>query len=376
MKSLNLYIHIPYCKARCRFCNFYVVAGRTPHLPLYFKALQNELSQYGDLKDYEIKTIYFGGGTPSLVNASSIAEIIDYIKHNFNISADLEISLEANPENITEDKLESYYNTGVNRLSIGLQAWQNNILKYLGRLYTNEQFLEKIQIVKNSKISNFNIDLILGIPGQTIGDWEETLDNVINLNPAHISCYSLEIDERSIFGKLEEMGKFKRLDESIDRKMYELALEKLQDSKYTHYEISNWAKSGFECNHNLNIWNGEEYIGLGASAFSYFKNKRYNNVFDIDKYVINSLKNIVTKENIEEVDQKRKVKEYILLHLRLTDGINFEEYFEKLGERFEVKFDKQIAKLQSEKLIEIKSNSLTLTKKGLDLENQVAMEFI
>jgi len=167
MKPINIYIHIPYCKARCRFCNFYVVAGRTPHLPLYFKALKKELEQY-DLKEYTIKTIYFGGGTPSLVDSKSIVNLINYIKDNYQVSKDIDISIEVNPENISEEKLSDYYSSEIRRLSIGLQSFQNDILKYLGRLYTIEEFLKYFEIVKAFKFKNINIDLIFGIPNQTI----------------------------------------------------------------------------------------------------------------------------------------------------------------------------------------------------------------
>lgn len=375
-KNLNLYIHIPYCKARCRYCNFYVVAGRTPHLPLYFKALKKELESYGDLSKYKINTIYFGGGTPSLVDAASIKDFINFIKDNYNIDKDLDISLEANPENISAQKLEEYYLAGIRRLSIGLQSWQNNILKYLGRLYTIEEFLEYYTIVKKSPIKNINIDLIFGIPNQTFEDWKSSVDNVINLNPSHISCYSLEVDERSIYGVMEQKGLFKRGDEDLDRKMYKYACSALQKAGFIHYEISNFAKPNFESKHNLAIWNGEEYIGLGASAHSYFKNTRFNNVYDIDKYVLLNLKGKNSKEEIIQIDENQRILEYILLQLRLIKGLSYKNFKDKFGFNFKQKYSEVIERLSNKKLIINSSTHLILSEKGLDLESSVISEFL
>jgi oxygen-independent coproporphyrinogen-3 oxidase len=375
-KPLHIYIHIPYCKTRCRFCNFYVVAGRTPHLPLYFKALEKEFERYTNLEKYDLKTIYFGGGTPSLVDAKNIKEIIHILYSKFHIQRDIDISVEMNPENITEEKLESYYKSGVRRISIGLQAWQNHLLKYMGRLYTIEGFLEYFQVVQKSKINNFNIDLIFGIPGQTLKDWEETLNNVIKLNPNHISCYSLEVDERSIYGVMETKGLFKRADEQIDREMYAYAKKILKEYGYKHYEISNWAKPGYESKHNLGIWSGEGYIGLGASAHSYFNNLRYHNPLNIDKYVLKTLKNEDVKEEIQEINKDQQMLEYIILQLRLITGLDLNRFEEKFGISFEKKYENQIQTLMNDQLVEIIDNKLILTPLGLDLESRVATEFI
>ncbi len=353
------------------------MAGRTPQLPTYFKALQKELLSYErKLKNYSIKTIYFGGGTPSLVDASFIKETVEFIKNNFEVDTDAEISIESNPENITEEKLQTYLDSGFTRISIGLQAWQDRILSYLGRLYTIDKFVEVFKLVKKSGFKNINVDLIFGIPNQTLKDWKESVDNLIDLGPTHISCYSLEVDEESIFGKLEKMGKFFRAKESTDRKMYNYAKNKLKEARFNHYEISNFAKSGFECKHNLSVWNFEEYIGLGASAHSYFDNKRYNNVYSIEKYIASILLNKSAQENVERIGNERKMKEYILVHLRQINGIDLKEFEIKFKQKLEEVYKSQVSSLQSQKLIKLTENNLKLTSKGLDVENIVAMEFV
>jgi len=376
MKPLNLYIHIPYCKYRCRYCNFYVVAGRTPQLPLYFKALKKELDTYKNLTDYEIKTIYFGGGTPSLVDASSISDFVNFIKINYSISKSIDISIEANPENITKDKLDEYYKCGIGRLSIGLQAWQNKTLKYMGRLYTIEEFLEYYKIVQKSQFENINIDLIFGIPNQTLADWKESISNVITLNPKHISCYSLEVDERSIYGVMQSKGLFKRADEDLDREMYKYARHALRKAGYLHYEISNFAKPGFESFHNLAIWNGEEYIGLGASAHSYFENRRFNNVADVDQYVIKILKNEDSREDFIDIGSEQQLLEFVLLQLRLVEGLSFVRFENKFGMKLEDVYSEAIKQLIFEKLVDWTDTNLRLTDKGLDLESYVISKFI
>lgn len=377
MQPINFYIHIPYCKAKCRYCNFFIVAGRTPELPAYFKALHKEILSYKkDLKNHYVKTVYFGGGTPSLVDAKYIKEIVELIKNNFEISKDLDISIETNPENLTSDKLQTYLDSGISRISIGLQAWQNEMLKYLGRLYTIEEFLQSYDRVIQSGFKNINLDLIFGIPNQTIQNWEESIDNVIKLKPNHISTYSLEVDQESIFGILEKQGRFMRLEEGLDRKMYEIAKEKLQKVGYKHYEISNFAKLGFESKHNLSVWGGEDYLGIGASAHSYFKNQRFNNIYSVEKYAAGVLFNREYKENVINISKKQAIKEYIILHLRLMDGMNLVDFKNKFDCDFKDLFKNEISDLKSKNLVLIDEVSFKLSEKGMDLENTVAMEFV
>lgn len=377
MKDLNIYFHIPYCKAKCRFCSFYVIPGRKSRLEDYFIALKSEIKSYKDeLANCNIKTIYVGGGTPSLVDSVYITDTIHFIKENFNVDNNCEISVENNPETLTEEKIKDYYSVGVNRLSIGLQATQDEVLKFMGRLYTFEEFKEKYSIAKESKIKNINLDLIFGIPTLSIANWEEALYKTIELEPHHISTYSLEIDENSIFGYLERKGRFKRMEESLDRKMYKLSKKILKNNDYKQYEISNSAKEGYECNHNLNIWKGQDYIGFGASSHSRFANQRYNNINSLENYIELVNQGLSTKENIQNLNQKDLLNERIILNLRTSNGIDLENIKKDFNIDFKEYYKEEMERLFNQKLIKLNKGFLSLTSKGQDLENIVNLELI
>lgn len=377
MKNINLYFHIPYCKAKCRFCSFYVIPGRKSKLEDYFDALGKEiLSKKELLHDYKVNTIYVGGGTPSLVDSIHIVRTLELIRKNYNISTKCEISVECNPETITEEKINSYNDAGVNRISIGLQSTNDQTLKFLGRLYTFNEFKAKYNIIKKSKIKNINLDLIFGIPEQTLNDWQKDLENIVSLNPNHISTYSLEVDEDSIFGYLEKKGRFKKIDERIDRRMYVIAKKYLNQNQFNQYEISNFSKKGYECNHNLNIWNGEDYIGFGASAHSRINKTRYNNINSLERYIeLINLKED-TRENIQELSKIELLKELLLLGLRKKEGIDVEMINRKLKIDYINDNRNTLNNLRKANLIEFSSELISLTNKGQDLENLVGYELI
>lgn len=377
MNELNLYFHTPYCRARCRFCSFYVLPGRQSRVEEYFKCLESEALKYKDtLSDYKITTIFAGGGTPSLMDPELITNFIKFLRDNFNISKDAEISIESAPETLTEEKLDKYLEAGFNRLSIGLQAWQNHVLKFMGRLYKIEDFLKYYELAKKSGFNNINIDLIFGIPNQKLSEWSESLDGVISLNPEHISCYSLDIDEESIFGIMEKKGMLTRLEEELDREMYHLACEKLQNSGYRHYEISNWSRPGFECTHNSSLWEGKDYLGFGASAYSKFNKQRYRNPNSLEKYISKIQKNEENREEIENVDPESEILEYIILRLRMMKGIDLKEFNSRFNKKFEEIFQDSLNKLKSQELINYDSEAVSLTLKGQDLENVVGGYFV
>lgn len=377
MKDLNIYFHIPYCKAKCRFCSFYVIPGRKSRLEEYFKTLQKEIVDYKqELQNYNIKTIYVGGGTPSLVDSPYVVEVINTIKNNFNIDSSCEISIETNPETVTPEKMEDYLSVGVNRISIGLQSTDDQILKFMGRLYTFDEFKERYEIVKNSAISNINLDLIFGIPGLTMELWQQTLEKTIELEPKHISTYSLEIDPDSIFGYLEKRGRFKRMDDNLDRKMYKLSKKILGNNEFFQYEISNFAASGYECNHNLNIWKGQDYIGFGASSHSRINNTRYNNINSLEKYIDLINMGQSPKENIIELSANDLLNERIILNLRTNRGINLDQINSEFDSEITSNLNSNIDGLLQQKLIKIEKNYLSLTSKGQDLENYVNLQLV
>jgi oxygen-independent coproporphyrinogen-3 oxidase len=375
--KLGLYIHIPFCKQKCNYCTFFSRSGMEKYILDYFIALQKELESYQkELKKYLITTIYFGGGTPSLVAPQYITMLLKHIKKNFLIEKKAEITIETNPESLTLRKLREYKKAGINRISIGLQAWQDNLLTYLGRKYTHDLFHKKMNLIKKAGFTNINIDCIFGIPGQTIKNWNETLEHILQYRPTHIACYSLHIERNTPFGRSKEKGTFIPIDESLDRKMYWEAIHKLKKNGYKHYEISNFSKKGFECRHNLNFWNYQPYIGIGSGAHSYFQNQRYNNFYDIKKYITYSLSKKSTKKNNEVIDGKKAFSEFMLLKLRLINGFDrkdFQKQFKK--DVFEI-FKIELKKLVSQNLLQCDRQRIKFTKKGLNLGNSVWMELM
>jgi len=376
-KEIGLYIHIPFCKSKCYYCDFNSYSGRESDIPAYFDALKKEIKLYSNkLKKHSIKTIFIGGGTPSFVDAHYIYETINLCKQYLDIKPDAEISIETNPGTLSYEKLTTYKVMGINRLSMGLQASQNSLLKKIGRIHTYEEFYENFLQARKVGFKNINIDIIFGLPGQTLKNWAETLKSVMELNPEHLSCYSLKIEDDSVFGKMKETGELKVFDDDIDRDMYYLTKESLTKEGLFHYEISNFAKPGFECRHNLIYWNAEEYIGVGAGAHSYFEGERYNNCIGIEEYVDLLKKDMLKKENIQEICKKEQISEYIILGLRLVKGIFSDEFKLRFDADMFSVLDNKIDSLIKRKLIEVDEKSIRLSSRGLDFANEVFMEFI
>lgn len=355
MKSI--YIHIPYCKQKCLYCDFNSYSNKENTMNKYFDALVKEIKSY-NIK--ELNTIYFGGGTPSFVDSKYIREIMSILpKAN-------EVTLELNPGTVNKEKFAEYKNIGINRLSIGLQAIQNDILKEIGRIHTLNDFEEAFKLARNAGFDNINVDLMHGLPNQSVQEFKDSVDYLVKLGPEHISCYSL-ILHNDIFKNLPT--------EEDERKMYYCAKEKLKESGYIHYEISNFAKSGKESKHNLVYWNQEEYIGVGAGASSYLNGERYTNVASIEEYI----KRINRGESVNIIEEKQnsedKLNEYMILKLRLIKGVNIKEANEKFKTDIVKKYEKSLEKLQKLGLIKIDEN-IYLTDKGLDLANIVWEEFI
>lgn len=377
MNEIGIYIHIPFCKAKCNYCDFNSFADKNEFIPEYFNALKKEISSYVDrIKQYTVKTIFIGGGTPSLVEYKYICELIEFCKIELKISETAEISIETNPGTLDEIKLSNYKKVGINRLSIGLQAWQDNLLHSLGRIHSKDEFLESYYKAKKAGFNNINLDLIFGIPGQTMNDWEETIDNVINLKPAHLSCYSLKVEEGTRFGDMYESGDLVLLDDELDRDMYHYAIERLSKAGYKHYEISNFALEDSECKHNLIYWKSEEYIGLGAGAHSYFNGERYNNEYEINNYMSSILNKGNANENSQIINKRDCISEFMFLGLRLIKGINANEFKNKFDEDLFDLFGNQLKILEKKGMLIIDKDRIWLTPLGIDLSNQVFIEFI
>lgn len=379
MKEIGIYIHIPFCKSKCIYCDFNSFAKKDYYIEEYINAAIKEIEEYGKQnKELLIKTIYIGGGTPSYISENYIKEILEAIKNNFKILSNAEITIEINPGTVNRRKLNTYYKAGINRLSIGLQSTNDKLLKQLGRVHDFEDFLETIRLANTIGFSNINADCMIGLPNQTIFDVEETLNVLINLRLTHISVYSLIVEPNTPLEKKIESGELKLPDEEIERYMYWFAKRKLEENGYLHYEISNFAKPLFRSKHNLDCWNQKEYKGFGVSASSYENGIRYTNTSKIDKYVEN-VKNGQLKKNYileEKQDRESMMKEYMLLGLRKITGVSINEFRKKFGTIPMFKYNKEITKLINEGLIQSNGINIRLTKKGLDLANWVWEEFV
>ncbi len=373
MPGLNLYIHIPFCAQKCHYCAFFSLAGQEKYIPVYCQVLEKEISlQAGMLKKHSIKTIYFGGGTPSLIPASLIKKILQKISSVCEIEDNTEISLEANPESITAEKITIYANAGINRLSIGVQAWQPHILAELNRPYQITDFERIIKLLQNSSINNYNLDLMFGLPNQTLDELRESLQRTIGCHPTHISCYSLELDNHSRFGRLAAAGKLSPSTSKLDRQMYQLTVRTLESAGYKQYEISNFAKPGFECQHNLNFWKNQSYLGLGAGAESYVDGISWQNRAHIGNYISELDSDRLPKTLITTSTESEQLIQTIVLGLRLNDGIDVEMINQKFYLNLALKCKNSLEKLNSADLLMVTPKKWQLTNRGKDVIDQVA----
>ena len=374
-KHIGIYIHIPFCKQKCYYCDFVSYCNKDNLIEKYIQAVKNEI-QLQEIKT-DIDTIYIGGGTPSYIEAKYIKEILEEIKTK-NVSKEAEITIEVNPGTVTLEKLQEYKNYGINRLSIGLQSTQNNLLKTIGRIHNFEEFLETYKMARKIGFKNINVDLMLGLPNQKISDLKESLEKVLELKPEHISEYSLIVEENTPIADKIEKNELILPEEETERNMYWYVKNTLELNGFHHYEISNFAKKSFESKHNLNCWEQQEYIGIGTSAHSYVENVRYSNTENLEKYIDNIEQG--TPENnkiIHEVQNENdKKKEFMLLGVRKIDGIKISEFKKVFGDNPIYLFRNELKKLSDEELIEIDDDIIRLTNKGIDLANLVWEEFI
>ena len=384
MKNLGIYIHIPFCIKKCLYCDFVSYENCNEVLiEKYLENLINEIEIKEDklkennilekeerLENYKVNTIYIGCGTPSYIDSKYIVKLINILREKYNIEENCEITIEVNPRKEKKKKIEDYKKIGINRISIGLQETNNNILKTIGRIHTYEKFLETYNLVKESGFENINVDLMIGLPTQTMKDVENSLNKIIKLDPKHISIYSLILEEGTKLEKLISKNELILPEEDIERKMYWKVKKVLEKNGYNQYEIYNFAKKTHESKHTLNCWNQEEYIGFGAAAHSYLNNIRFQNDEDLREY---EKSNIIINEKQNKQD---KMNEYMILGLRKIEGVNISDFKSKFIENPIFVYRSQLNKLVKQKLIEITENNIKLTKKGLDFANIVWEEFI
>jgi oxygen-independent coproporphyrinogen III oxidase len=370
----GVYIHIPFCVKKCYYCDFVTFSNKDNYFEAYKNSLITEIRN-SNLKDFEIETIFIGGGTPTVLPIHMLCEIITEIL-SFNLTKNVEITIEANPGTINEDYLRAIYNCGVNRLSIGLQAWQDEHLKKIGRIHTSNMFIDNYNSAIKVGFSNINVDLIFAIPDLTVDEWKETITNITTINPTHISTYSLIIEEGTVFGNKYEKGLLKETDESLDREMYHIAKDMLCKKGYKQYEISNFAKEGLHSRHNKDCWNRKNYLGFGLNSHSLFEGVRYSNTRILNSYTQNINDISAIREHIHVLTLKESMEEFMFLGLRLSEGISIFEFEKQFGKDMFSIYGSVISELIDSKLLILNNGMLRLSDKGLDLANSVFLRFI
>ncbi|MEZ3503951.1 MAG: radical SAM family heme chaperone HemW [Lachnospiraceae bacterium] len=361
---LGIYIHIPFCACKCAYCDFLSFPADKETQEKYVSQLLEEIRQSERLSEnYEAATVFFGGGTPSILEGERISEIIRQLKSQFSFRKDTEITVEANPGTVNREKLVRYREAGVNRISFGLQSADNKELKLLGRIHTWEQFLESYRLAREEGFTNINVDLMSALPGQTEDSYRRTLKRVLKLQPEHISAYSLMLEEGTPFYEKYKAHPELLPSEEAERQMYYDTKEILYEYGYGRYEISNYARTGFACRHNLGYWDRTDYKGYGLGAASLLRNVRTSNQDRLQKYLKGYFEG-----SREKLSQQAVREEYFFLGLRKTEGVNPGIYREHYGEL--------LKKLQMQRLLDEKNGRVYLTEKGIDVSNYVLAQFL
>lgn len=390
MKELELYVHIPFCIRKCAYCDFLSGPASVQEQLEYTNALIKEIKGYKkEFENYIVTSIFIGGGTPSVILAEQMQEIISEIREVFCVDVQAEVTMEMNPGTVSEEKFHIWKKAGINRLSIGLQSADNRELKILGRIHTYGEFLDCFAMARAAGFDNVNVDLISAVPGQTKESFEQTLKKIVELGPEHISAYSLIIEEGTPFYELYgEKGAradcgINLPDEEEDRRIYEMTGKILEQHGYQRYEISNYAKPGYECRHNLGYWERKDYLGIGTGSSSLVNNVRFSHIESREEYVkiLAEQSNPECavekiKVNQEVLDQRGQMEEFMFLGLRKMGGISKEKFCREFGMEFDQVYGAVSQELVKEGLLCIQGDKVFLSKRGIDLSNQVFVEFM
>ncbi|QLY78677.1 radical SAM family heme chaperone HemW [Clostridium intestinale] len=373
MKKISLYIHIPFCKQKCKYCDFSSYSGKEDVMSGYVDALNIEINNTS--KEYSFKTIFIGGGTPSYLPYEELEKLLKNVS-SLNLEEDVEFTVECNPGTLTRDKLELMKKYKVNRLSLGLQSSNESLLKSLGRIHSFAEFKENYDLVRQVGFKNVNVDLMFGLPGQTLKDFEETLSSVVKLNPEHISAYSLIVEEGTPFYKLYEKGKLKLPSEEEERAMYEYAVEYLDSKGYKQYEISNFSKDDKECRHNLVYWELGEYLGCGVAAASLLNETRTKNYDKIEDYILSVEKKSNGIEETNHLSKEELMEEFMFLGLRKTSGVSEKDFLEIFNVSMESVYKDVINNHIKKGLLNKDNGKIYLNKEGIQLSNYVMSDFL
>lgn len=403
MNGLEIYIHIPFCVKKCDYCDFLSAPADLETKEKYVEALINEIKlNKNKMSEYVVDTVFIGGGTPSLLEENQISKIMSVLRDNCNMSENPEITIECNPGTITESKLLEYKKSGINRISFGLQSANDEELKSIGRIHNYAGFLESYNLARKCGFDNINVDLMSALPGQTLKSYEETLNKVVRLEPEHISAYSLIVEENTLMYDRVKKAQIKGInilpDEESERKMYYLTNNILRSNGYRKYEISNYSKPGKECKHNIGYWQRKEYLGFGIGAASLYKENRYNNISDINKYIevltnnikensisnvgnssevenqVNILNSIV--KNLQQLTERDRMEEFMFLGLRIMEGVSMEKFERYFGKPYMEVYGKVQKRMEDKRFLINDNGYVKLTEFGIDLSNYVMSEFL
>jgi len=369
MKTLGLYIHIPFCVKKCNYCDFNSYGCSYSYEQPYFAALFEEIkTKSKDFSGYVCDTVYIGGGTPTSVKTENITRLMGILKENFSIAEGAEITIECNPKTAKKADFEEYLKAGINRLSIGLQSTHDRILKTLGRIHSLSDFEECLSDAKKAGFKNISLDLMFGLPDQSIEDFTETLAKVLTYDVSHISCYGLKVEEGTPFYNME----LNLPDEDEEAKMYETAVEVLEKNGYLRYEISNFAKKGFKSKHNLKYWSLMPYLGLGAGAYSSIDGERYSNSRPLSDYIKDSYK----KEDYISLSKEDLMSEFMFMGLRKTEGVSEAEFFERFNTDIFSHFLEPLEKYIKQGVIIRKNGNIYINEKMLYISNLILCDFV
>ncbi len=375
MKKLGIYIHIPFCVKKCGYCDFYSVKWDEESENKYIHSAINEIKSYNELSSkYVVDSIYIGGGTPSIINPKNLEKIISTIRCLFTVEENSEISMEANPNSLWEN-IKTYGEIGINRLSIGIQSLNDNLLKRIGRIHNSKEALQAIDRAISFGFENINADVMFNIPGQTVDDINDTISKLVTKQIRHISFYSLKLEEGTPMYLLKKNKKIVMPEEDLEREMYYAGRNIMEKHGLMQYEISNFSVKGYECRHNLKYWKQEEYIGIGPSAHSFLGNVRFSNPSDLTEYITSGENGVFERNTLEEMDENDIKFEYIMLRLRLTEGLKFADFKNKFSIDFKEAYKEQIKHLTENNLIESDDDAIRLTKRGMDVSNYVLAQF-
>lgn len=379
-KELELYIHIPFCVKKCSYCDFLSAPATEQTKEAYMAALFAEIGgRAKDYKDRIVTSVFIGGGTPSLLSGDSIRQLMEHIREGFSLAPDAEITMEVNPGTVTAEKLTAFYGAGINRLSIGMQSAQEQELKILGRIHDFDGFCQVYREAVEAGFTNINVDVMSGLPGQTLASYKDTLEKVLRLEPMpqHISAYSLIVEEGTPFAAMADRGELPLPEEDTERVMYEETIEVLAGYGFHRYEISNYALDGYECRHNVGYWIRRDYLGFGIGAASLIDNVRFQNGRDLNAYLAHPL---ACREEQQPLTTQEQMEETMFLGLRLIRGVSYPEFARCYGQTLEEAYGEVIARNVADGLLTVREDEtgrrLMLTGRGLDVSNYVMAQFL